>query len=181
MTDSVPPADRAPGAALCGCGYSRRGARLTLLAIYPETFRDAPQRPSGTQTRSESETVSAPLYERPNSPGVYDLYTPADEGAYWAARLALSTDGAWKVDDPALVASSKTGANGDGHADDASTSFKDCVRDLVRESRDSDDLLIALDILLGEDCHLRPAIYPSVPACCSARGVTGGTTSGKHD
>jgi hypothetical protein len=181
VTDPESPTDSAPNAVLRGCDHTRRTAKQTLLALYPEMFRNERQTPAGTQTRTAADTANPPLHGRPDAPGLYDLYTSPDEGAYWAARLALSTDGAWKIDEPALTPPFKTGASGDTHPDDARTGFRDRVRDLVRESRDSDDLLIALDILLGDDCYLRPATPHPVPPCCTTHGIVGRRSSSKHD
>lgn len=180
MTNPVP-ADNAPSANLCGCDNPAcRRTKLTFNAFSSEMFRDA--RPcEAAHTLKASQQTIHPLHGRPDSPGVYDLYTPVDEGAYWAARLALATDGSWRIDDTTPAPRSETGANRESPVGEASTSFKERVIDLVHESRDSDDLLIALNILLEDDCSLRPATLRRVPPCCTTHGIVGRRSSSKHD
>lgn len=127
----------------------------------PQPTSDAPPVPLRESHHRPSTAVHD---ERPEKAGEYELHAPSPLGTDLIATLVLSPDDIWQL------------ANVDGESESGGTnhleagvharmhSFGQRVTDFVRAARDSDDLLIAIDIVLAEDCYLRSSTTEEAPA-----------------
>lgn len=158
MTNSIP-TGVTPGSILRA--RSRVNGRNHRLAITDVRDGELATRTHGvvtTDTHEQFEVVALAYYGRPTTPGAYNLYTPVAEGQDLVARLTLSSDGIWQIERGLRTPNYSAMSSGEADAYQREAVFAHRVWDIVRESRDSDDLLVALDILLSDGCFLRKTL-----------------------
>lgn len=127
----------------------------------PQPAPEPPHLPRCDSRQRPSEAVHR---ERPEVAGEYEFHAPSALGTDLIATLVLSTDDIWQLAnvDGAFESGGTNHVEDEVHA--RMHSFGQRVTDFVREARDSDDLLIAIDIVLAEDCYLRPTTTGKVLA-----------------